>query len=70
MNQEQAPPMDNKNFRLWQLQDLPFWVLFAFVFIGAVLEIAYNRFDLLTSLIPIITGMIIYVIFKKHSGDQ
>jgi hypothetical protein len=62
--------MHNKNFRLLQLQDLPFWVLFAFVFIGAAFEIAYSRFDLLTSITPIIIGMIIYVIFKKHSEDK
>ena len=53
-----------------QLQDIPFWILFVFVFIGAIFEIAYGRFDLLTSIVPIITSMIIYVIFRKHSEDK
>ena len=62
--------MHNKNFRMLQLQDIPFWILFVFVFIGAIFEIAYGRFDLLTSIVPITTSMIIYVIFRKHSEDK
>ena len=62
--------MHNKKSRMLQLQDIPFWILFVFVFIGAIFEIAYGRFDLLPSIIPITTGMIIYVIFRNHFKDK
>jgi hypothetical protein len=54
---------DQPGFSL--LKDIPFWVLFIFIAIGAICEIVFLRLDLLTSIIPIALFMIVYIIFRR-----
>jgi len=48
----------------WLLEEIPFFVLLAFLLMGIVVEVTHNRLDLLPANIPLIILMIGYLIFR------
>jgi len=48
----------------WVISEIPFFVLFAFLLLGIIVEVMHNRLDLLPANIPLIVLMIAYLIFR------
>ena len=48
----------------WFLQEIPFFVLLAFLLLGVSVEVMHNRLDLLPANAPLIILMIGYLIFR------
>ena len=49
----------------WITSEIPFLALLAFLLMGIVVEVKFNRLDLLTANLPLISLMIIYLAFRK-----
>jgi exosortase/archaeosortase len=49
----------------WITSEIPFMVLLAFLLMGIIVEVNYNRLDLLTANLPLISLMIIYLVFRR-----
>jgi hypothetical protein len=49
----------------WITSEIPFLVLLTFLLMGLIVEVKYNRLDLIAANLPIITLMIIYLAFRR-----
>lgn len=49
----------------WITSEIPFLVLLTFLLMGLIVEVNYNRLDLLAANLPIISLMIIYLVFRR-----
>ena len=49
----------------WVTSEIPFLVLLTFLLMGLIVEVKYNRLDLMAANLPIISLMIIYLAFRR-----
>lgn len=49
----------------WITSEIPFLVLLTFLLMGLIVEVKYNRLDLMAANLPIISLMIIYLAFRR-----
>ncbi len=49
----------------WITSEIPFLVLLTFLLMGLIVEVKYNRLDLMAANLPIISLMIFYLAFRR-----
>ena len=49
----------------WITSEIPFLVLLTFLLMGLIVEVKYNRLDLMAANLPVISLMIIYLAFRR-----
>ncbi len=53
------------NIAKWIIAETPFFVMLVFIGMNLYVEIGRNRLDLLSANLPIITLLIIYLVFRR-----